>query len=908
VTTATNQPVPAQLVMSLCDGDRGMVDLLGGKGANLAEMTRLGLPVPHGFVITTEACRAYLALGREPAELEPLVADRLRELEAAAGRRFGHPYDPLLVSVRSGARFSMPGMMETILNVGLTDDTLPGLAARGGDRFAWDCYRRLVQMYGRTVLGIDAALFEQTLARARYEHDVADDGGLAAGTLRGLTADFRRILVEHAGEDLPQDPHMQLVRSIRSVFESWNGQRARLYRAHEGISDDLGTAVNIIEMVYGNTGARSGSGVCFTRNPATGAPGAYGDYLSNAQGEDVVNGSRVTLSLDDLAGLQPAVHADLLRHLDTLERHYADLCDVEFTVEDGRLWILQTRVGKRSPAAAFRIAVDLVDAGYIDMDEALVRVDGDQLQSLLHPQFTPGGRSDVVATGLAASPGAAVGELVFSPGAAVIAAAQGRQVVLARPETSPDDLAGMLVAEAVITSRGGLTSHAAVVARGLGRACVTGLSDLEIDVRERRIVGPDGLILAEGDVVSVDGSSGEVCRGRRDVRPSPVASALQAASGLGAPPAEAAGAAAVVRLLAHADRRRHLGVRANAETLADAKAAKGFGAEGIGLARTEHMLLGDRRELVERVVTNTGRDEALARIEELTRHDFLEILGEMDGLPVVVRLLDPPLHEFLPDLVELSTRAAVSDDRGQHDPGLEHLLAVVRRWHEVNPMLGLRGVRLLAVVPELLDAQVRALGEAVAELLSLGRHPRLEIMVPLVCDMEELRRARTRIEAALTDVSRSRGVDLTFPIGVMIELPRAALTSGDLAQSAEFFSFGTNDLTQTTWGISRDDAETSFLGLYRQQGLLSFDPFDTLDERGVGRLMELSCSEGRAARPGLGLGLCGEHGGDPASVRFCADLGLDYVSCSPPRVPVVRLEAGRAAVLADMSGVGSDTR
>ncbi len=905
--TTLTQRVPAQLVMSLCDGDRGMVDLLGGKGANLAEMTRLGLPVPHGFVITTEACRAYLAHGQEPVELEPLVGDQLRQLESAAGRRFGHPDDPLLVSVRSGARFSMPGMMETILNVGLTDDTLPGLAARGGDRFAWDCYRRLVQMYGRTVLGIDAALFEQALARARHEHDVADDGGLAAGTLRGLTADFRRILVEQAGEDLPQDPHMQLVRSIRSVFESWNGQRARLYRAHEGISDDLGTAVNIIEMVYGNTGTRSGSGVCFTRNPATGASGAYGDYLPNAQGEDVVNGSRVTLSLDDLAGLQPAVHADLLRHLETLERHYADLCDVEFTVEDGRLWILQTRVGKRSPAAAFRIAVDLVDAGYIDMDEALVRVDGDQLQSLLHPQFTAGGRSDVVATGLAASPGAAVGELVFSPGAAVIAAAQGRQVVLARPETSPDDLAGMLVAEAVITSRGGLTSHAAVVARGLGRACVTGLSDLEIDVRERRIVGPDGLVLAEGDVVSVDGSSGEVCRGRRDVRPSPVASALQAASGLGAPPAGAAGAA-VVRLLAHADRRRRLGVRANAESLADAKAAKGFGAEGIGLARTEHMLLGDRRELVERVVTNTGRDEALARIEELTRQDFLEILGEMDGLPVVVRLLDPPLHEFLPDLVELSTRAAVSDDRGQHDPGLEHLLAVVRRWHEVNPMLGLRGVRLLAVVPELLDAQVRALGEAVAELLSRGRHPRLEIMVPLVCDVEELRRARTRIETALTDVSRSRGLDLSFPIGVMIELPRAALTSGDLAQSAEFFSFGTNDLTQTTWGISRDDAETSFLGLYRQQGLLSFDPFDTLDERGVGRLMELSCSEGRAARPGLGLGLCGEHGGDPASVRFCADLGLDYVSCSPPRVPIARLEAGRAAVLAEMSGAGSDTR
>ncbi len=906
--TTLTQGVRAPLVMSLHDGDRSMVDLLGGKGANLAEMTRLGLPVPHGFVITTEACRSYLVDGKEPAELQELVLERLRELVIEAGRGFGDSNDPLLVSVRSGARFSMPGMMETILNVGLTDATLPGLVVRGGERFAWDCYRRLTQMYGRTVLGVEADLFDDALSRAREAHGVADDSGLDAATLQALTAEFRRILVEHSGEDLPQDPHEQLVRSIRSVFESWNGDRARLYRRHEGISDDLGTAVNIIEMVYGNTGTDSGSGVCFTRNPATGAPGAYGDYLPNAQGEDVVNGSRVTLSLDDLARLQPTVHAELLRHLETLERHYTDVCDVEFTVEDAHLWILQTRVGKRSPAAAFRIAVDLVDAGYIDMDEALVRVDGGQLQSLLHPQFAPGGTSDIVATGLAASPGAAVGELVFSSGTAVIVAAQGRKVVLARPETSPDDLAGMLVAEAVITSRGGLTSHAAVVARGLGRACVTGLRDLEIDVRERRIVLLNGLFLAEGDVVSVDGSTGEVCRGRRDVRPSPVAAALQATTVLEAPATEDPMAEAVVRLLAHADLRRHLGVRANAETLADAKAAKAFGAQGIGLARTEHMLLGDRRELVEKVVTDSGRKEALATIEELTRHDFLEILQEMDGLPVVVRLLDPPLHEFLPDLVDLSTRVAVIEERGQHDTGLEHLLAVVRRWHEVNPMLGLRGVRLLAVVPELLDAQVRALADALAELLSRQLNPRLEIMVPLVSDEEELKQARTRIEAALAEVSARRGISLSVPIGVMIELPRAALTSGDLARSADFFSFGTNDLTQTTWGISRDDAETSFLGLYRQQGLLSFDPFDTLDERGVGRLMHISCEEGRRARPGLGLGLCGEHGGDPASVRFCADLGLDYVSCSPPRVPVARLEAGRAAVLAERVDAGSDTR
>ncbi len=799
-------------------------------------------------------------------------------------------------------------MMETILNVGLTDATLPGLAARGGERFAWDCYRRLTQMYGRTVLGVGADLFEQALTHARERQGVADDSGLDTATLQALTAQFRRLLVEQTGEDLPQDPHEQLVRSIRSVFESWNGERARLYRAHERISDDLGTAVNVIEMVYGNTGPGSGSGVCFTRNPATGAPGAYGDYLPNAQGEDVVNGSRVTLSLDDLARLQPAVHVELLRHLETLERHYADLCDVEFTVEDARLWILQTRVGKRSPAAAFRIAVDLVDAGDVGMDEALVRVDGVQLQSLLHPQFAPGGTSEVVATGLAASPGAAVGELVFSSGAAVVAVAQGRKVVLARPETSPDDLAGMLVAEAVITSRGGLTSHAAVVARGLGRACVTGLLDLEIDVRGHRVVGADGLVLTEGQVVSVDGSTGEVCRGRRDVRPSPVAAAVQAVAGLDAPAIQDATAAAVVRLLAHADLRRHLGVRANAETLADARAAKAFGAQGIGLARTEHMLLGDRRELVEKVVTDNGRAQALATIEKLTRHDFVEILEEMDGLPVVVRLLDPPLHEFLPDLVDLSTRVAVIEERGEHDAGLEHLLAVVRRWHEVNPMLGLRGVRLLAVVPELLDAQVRALADAMADLLARKRDPRLEIMVPLVSDEHELNAARARIEVALAEVSARRGVELVVPVGVMIELPRAALTSGDLARSAEFFSFGTNDLTQTTWGISRDDAETSFLGLYRQQGLLTFNPFDTLDERGVGRLMRISCEEGRAARPGLGIGLCGEHGGDPASVRFCADLGLDYVSCSPPRVPVARLEAGRAAVLADRADAGSDTR
>lgn len=929
-TTPTGSAEPssgpgAPMVLSLAEGDRTMVDLLGGKGANLAEMTRIGIPVPGGFVVTTEACRYYLVHGEEPAQLSDEVAAQLARLETRCGRRFGDADDPLLVSVRSGARFSMPGMMETILDVGLTDATVHGLAARAGERFAWDCYRRLTQMYGATVLGIDHAHFEALLSEARDSLGVTDDSELDVPTLRTLTAGYRRLLVEHSGEDLPQDARVQLSRAIRSVFESWRGDRARLYREHEGISDDLGTAVSVIEMVYGNTGDTSGSGVCFTRDPATGEPGAYGDYLVNAQGEDVVNGSRATLSLTELERIAPQVHAELVGHLQTLERHYADLCDVEFTVEDGHLWILQTRVGKRSPRAAFRIASDLVDAGYIDLDQALLRVDGVQLTSLLHPQFGSAATGseasaddvDVVTTGLAASPGAAVGEVVFESQAAVQVAEQGRPVILARPETSPDDLAGMLVAEAVITSRGGLTSHAAVVARGLGRACVTGLSDLEMDVDGGRITGPDGLVIEEGETLSVDGTTGEVCRGRRPVQPSRVAEALAAdahtssAAGGDRPLPQDPTVAAVVRLLRHADARRRLGVRANAETPSDARNARDMGAAGIGLARTEHMLLGDRRELVEHVVTNTDRAGALAQIEALTRADFLEILEVMDGLPVVVRLIDPPLHEFLPDLVDLTARVAVAADHGVHDEKQEHLLGVVRRWHEVNPMLGLRGVRLAAVVPELLDAQVRAMGEAVVQLRAAGHDPQLEIMVPLVSEEEELRNARAHIEAALQQVGDAHGVELDIPIGVMIELPRAALTSGELATSAEFFSFGTNDLTQTTWGISRDDAETSFLGAYRKQHLLAFDPFETLDQEGVGRLMRLSVREGREARADLGLGLCGEHGGDPASVRFCSDLGLDYVSCSPPRVPVARLEAGRAAVMADRSGedgVSSDTR
>ncbi|MGO4340940.1 pyruvate, phosphate dikinase [Pedococcus sp. 2YAF34] len=919
LTTATSTP----LVVSFADGDGTMAEVLGGKGAGLAQMTRLGLPVPAGFTVTTAACREYLREGHEPAALAGELAAALARLERTAGRALGDPVDPLLVSVRSGARFSMPGMMETILDVGLTDEVVATVAARQGARFAWDSYRRLVQMYGRTVLGVDAALFEERLARARADAGVATDQELSAGVLEEVTGDFRRLLRDNAGEDLPQDPRDQLHRAVLAVFASWTGDRARRYRAHEGIAEDLGTAVNIVQMVFGNRGRRSGSGVCFTRNPATGDPEPYGDYLVDAQGEDVVNGSRRTMDLGELGVREPAVHRELLGHLATLEGHYRDLCDVEFTVEEGRLWILQTRVGKRSPAAAFRIACDLVDEGVIDLDEALCRVEGHQLASLLHPGFVTGAGEgpaagegeQPVARGLAASPGAATGRAVFDAATAMEWAGRGERVVLVRPETSPDDLGGLLASAAVVTARGGLTSHAAVVARGLGRTCVTGVEGLEVDESARRATLPGGGVLNEGDSLSVDGSTGEVFLGAREVVPSACAVAIRSWSTSrgqdGAPYLSHPDATvrSVGRLLAHADLRRTAGVRANAETPTDARAAREYGAQGIGLARTEHMLLGDRRTLVEQVVTGHERAAALARIEELARLELEQVLEEMDGLPTVIRLLDPPLHEFLPDLVELEVRTAVARAVGSPDTEAERRLAMVRRWHEQNPMLGLRGVRLLAAVPELVTAQVRALAEATVSLRNRGRDPRPEVMVPLVADARELTAALVRIRAEVDDVATTEGVELRIPLGVMIELPRAALTSGRLAEEVEFFSFGTNDLTQTTWGMSRDDAETSFLAAYRESGTLTTDPFSTLDDVGVGRLIRLSVQEGRLARPTLGLGVCGEHAGDPESIHRLLAAGVDYLSCSPPRVPVARLEAGRYAVLTSDGGArGSDTR
>ncbi len=901
----------AQYVYDFSEGSQDMKDVLGGKGANLAEMTRLGLPVPPGFTITTEACRSYLASEKEPAELRVQVTRALRGLEDSVDRRLGDRHDPLLVSVRSGAKFSMPGMMETVLNIGLNDASVVGLAEASGDeRFAWDSYRRLVQMFGRTVLDIEGARFADELDKAKAARGVADDVGLDVADLQSLVHRFKEIVREESGRDFPQHPREQLDLAIRAVFDSWNTDRARLYRRRERIPHDLGTAVNVCTMVFGNLGPTSGTGVAFTRDPATGRPGAYGDYLSNAQGEDVVAGIRNTLSLDDLATLDPAAHAELTGVMRRLETHYRDLCDIEFTIERGRLWMLQTRVGKRTAAAAFRIAAQLVDEQLITEDEALDRVAGAQLAQLMFPQFDPGTPRTLLTRAMAASPGAAVGRAVFDSATATAWAARGDDVILVRRETNPDDLEGMIAAVGILTARGGKTSHAAVVARGMGTTCVCGAEELDVDAVARR-ARVDGVTVLEGDVLSIDGSTGEVFLGAVPVRPSPVATYLEQGLDRALVDADEETVAlvrSVDRLLAHADATRRLGVRANADTAEDAVRARHLGAEGIGLTRTEHMFLGDRRVLIERVIlaeSGADRDEALAALLPLQRRDFVELLEAMDGLPVTIRLLDPPLHEFLPDLTELSVRVAVAESEGRPVASDLALLAAVERLHESNPMLGLRGVRLGLVVPGLFGLQVRAIAEAAVERLLAGGDPQVEIMVPLVGSVMELHLVADETEGVVHEVASAAGVALHIPVGTMIELPRAALTAYRIAEVAEFFSFGTNDLTQTTWGFSRDDVEAAFFAAYLDKGVFTVSPFESLDVDGVGRLVTIAAQEGRATRPDLKLGVCGEHGGDPVSVHFFHNAGLDYVSCSPFRVPVARLEAGRAALA---SATGSDSR
>src|SRR5262250_626539 len=904
---AQGERAVAKLVYAFSEGNKDLKDLLGGKGANLAEMTNIGLPVPPGFTITTEACRHYLEHGGVPDGLAEEVGEHLGRMEHAMGRQLGDPADPLLVSVRSGAKFSMPGMMDTVLNIGITDESVHGLAKQSGnERFAWDAYRRLVQMFGKTVLGIDGDAFEDALDEAKHAKGTTSDLDLDAGDLSQLTERFKDIVRERTGHEFPQDPHEQMDLAIQAVFNSWNSPRAVLYRRQERIPADLGTAVNVVAMVFGNLGADSGTGVAFTRDPGTGQQGIYGDYLQNAQGEDVVAGIRNTVPVQDLEKIDPASYRQLLDIMATLENHYRDLCDIEFTIERGKLWMLQTRVGKRTAAAAFRIATQFVDQGLISMDEAVTRVTGDQLAQLMFPRFDLSGNVTEITTGVSASPGAAVGKAVFDSARAVEQADAGEDVILVRRETNPDDLHGMIAARGILTSRGGKNSHAAVVARGMGKTCVCGADELEVSLASRQFTAPGGVTIREGDVISIDGSSGAVYAGEMPVMASPVVEYFEGSLDAGSDDL----VAAVARIMEHADATRRLGVHANADTGEDCARARRFGAGGVGLVRTEHMFLGERRQLVERLIL-AGDDEerqaALDALEPLQRGDFVEILEAMDGLPVTIRLIDPPLHEFLPDLTELSVKVALAEkEAGGATEKDRKLLDAVRRLHEQNPMLGLRGVRLVLVIPGLLDMQVRAIAEAAAELKKAGRDPRPEVMIPLTASVQEMEISREATAKVLAEVEAETGVHVHTLIGTMIEVPRAAMIAGEIARSAEFFSFGTNDLTQMTWGFSRDDVEGAFFSRYIELGVFGVSPFETIDTEGVGRLVRIASQEGRAARPDLELGVCGEHGGDPESVHFFHEVGLDYVSCSPFRVPVARLEASRAALL-ETAGV-SDTR
>ena len=893
-------------VYDFSEGDKSMKDLLGGKGANLAEMTKLGLPVPPGFTITTEACRAYLKESAVPESLATEVTRALRGVEDQMGRHLGDPADPLLVSVRSGAKFSMPGMMETVLNIGLNDESVLGLAAvSGNERFAWDSYRRLIQMFGKTVLDIDGDLFSDALDDLKAERGVKGDTELTAEDLKGLVDTFKGIVKEQTGEDFPQDPRTQMDMGIEAVFRSWNTERARIYRRRERIPHDLGTAVNICTMVFGNMGENSGTGVCFTRDPSSGHSGVYGDYLENAQGEDVVAGIRNTLALSDLERINKPVYDELRAIMRKLETHYRDMCDIEFTVERGKLWMLQTRVGKRTAAAAFRIATQLLGEKLITRDEALGRVTGDQLTQLMFPQFDAKAEKELIARGMAASPGAAVGKIAFDNAQAIEAAEKGIKTVLVRRETNPDDLPGMVAAEGVLTARGGKTSHAAVVARGMGKTCVCGAESLVIDAAAGTVTIGD-LVLTADDTIAIDGQTGEIFRGEVPVTDSPVTTYL--AEGLEAGLAAAGEDAgtrelveAVDKLLSHADKVRRLRVRANADTPLDSTRAIEFGAEGIGLCRTEHMFLGERRPLVERAILSAPesdeRQAAFNELEKLQKQDFLEMLEVMDGKAMTVRLIDPPLHEFMPALIELETRVAVGKATGTLDPADEAMLVEVRRMHEQNPMLGLRGVRLGIYLPGLFALQMRALCEAAAELVGRSLDPRPEIMVPLVGSVRELQLVREEAEGIIASVAAAHGVDLSgVSIGAMIELPRAAMTAEDLAEEADFFSFGTNDLTQTVWGFSRDDVEGVFFPQYIEAGIFGVSPFESIDVHGVGTLVSEGVRRARSTKPNIKLGVCGEHGGDPQSIHFFHNVGVDYVSCSPFRVPVARLEAGRAAV------------
>ncbi len=880
-------------------GDMSQKDLLGGKGANLAEMVRIGLPVPPGFTITTHACRQYLQTGLIPATLHGEIDGALTDLERISGKKFGGVDNPLLVSVRSGAKFSMPGMMETVLNVGMTPEVTQSLASSSGNpHFAWDSYRRFIEMFGKIVCEIPPVEFHKIQERITSSSGVEDIADLSLDALILLCDGFKKVITLTTGEDFPEDPREHLIRSVEAVFKSWNSERAQMYRKRERIPSDIGTAVNIQSMVFGNLSDDSGTGVAFTRNPSTGDIGRYGDYLQKAQGEDVVAGIRTPMSLDEFGRLAPVVAAELDAVMQLLEEHYEDLCDIEFTIERGKLWILQTRVGKRTAEAAFRIALQFVDEGKITMDQALLRTSGDQLAMLMFPQFDTSGPLHEIARGIAASPGAAVGEAVFDSKRAFDLSKSGKKIILVRRETSPDDLVGMVASQGILTSRGGKTSHAAVVARGMGKTAVCGTDSISVDERANLFTVGTTTVY-EGDVISIDGTTGAVYLGDVPVVASSVTSYLEGR--LSAESDEAAPVVkAVDRILMHADAVRRLRVRTNADTPEDAIRARILGAEGVGLCRTEHMFLGPRRSYVERLVLAENEDvqrSVIAEMEPLQRADFVGIMMAMSGLPVTIRLLDPPLHEFLPSLVVLSTEMARAEALNEEvSPRDRALFAAVNRLHESNPMLGLRGVRLGILIPELYKMQVRALVHAFLEVKKLGHDPQPEIMIPLVATQRELLFLRETLEEEIGKIFKGSGIAYEIPIGTMIETPRAAITADRLGVHTDFFSFGTNDLTQLTWAFSRDDVESTFLPRYLDLELLPFNPFESLDEAGVGILLRTAVDLARGLRSDFKLGICGEHGGDPRSIHFFNLLGLDYVSCSPFRVPIARLESGRASV------------
>jgi len=869
------QPLVYFFGQGRADGTAAMKDVLGGKGAGLAEMTQIGVPVPPGFTIASTLCLTYLESRQFPPRLRTEVENALTRVEAATGKHFGGGTDPLLVSVRSGAAVSMPGMMETILNLGLNDDTVAALARlSGNEQFAWDSYRRFVQMYGSVVYDLPKKEFDKFLEQRKAEAGVERDIDLPVAQMKALVADFKRLIEAHVGHPFPEQPADQLWGAIAAVFESWNTRRAIDYRRLHGIPDTMGTAVNIVAMVYGNLGNDSGTGVAFSRNPSTGERKLYGEFLLNAQGEDVVAGIRTPVDISELATTLPGPSSELGRVAELLERHFRDMQDTEFTIERGKLYMLQTRRGQRSGQAAVRIAVEMVAEGLISEEEAVTRIPPNDLNQLLHPTIDTSSALDLLATGLPASPGAASGVVVFDADHAEERGKNGEAVILVRTETSPEDFHGMVAAKAVVTARGGMTSHAAVVARGMGKPCVAGAAALEVDEGAGRFTA-GGRVVAEGDWITVDGATGRIYAGQAALKQPELSDEFR-------------------HLMAWADRVRHLRVRCNADTPTDARRGREFGAEGIGLCRTEHMFFeGDRLEAMREMIVATdmdGRRRALARVLPMQRADFEGIFRVMDGLPVCIRLLDPPLHEFLPkDDSEIDALA--------RDMGLEpsRLRRIVRGLAEVNPMLGLRGCRLGILHPEITEMQARAIFEAACNVAAAGVRVLPEVMIPLIGNVIEFRMQAAVVQRVAAEVFAEKTATVPFTLGTMIELPRAALTADAIAREAQFFSFGTNDLTQTTWGMSRDDAG-SFLPLYIEQGIIEDDPFQVLDRVGVGQLMKTGVALGRRSRPDLKIGICGEHGGEPASVAFCDELGMNYVSCSPFRVPIARLAAAQSAL------------